>query len=101
MKGTFKYVILYSDATQCELAVIIPQMVSHDHCVDPKKNPPIAAGFFTIHNGIVAAGGRSESLNLDSRPQDSEIIFWTLCLSGVQGLTAQARKQQQPQEAVV
>ena len=87
MKGSFKYIIISCPALKQEVAIIAPLIASHDHCVDSRKNPPIAAGFFSIHDGHVTATGRSESLNLFSRPQDAAIICLTLTLSGVQGLT--------------
>jgi hypothetical protein len=40
----------------------------------PKTGAVISAGFCKVHEGAVACWGRSESLNIDSRQDDAEIL---------------------------
>lgn len=42
--------------------------------------PVISAGFAAIEGGVVACYGRSESLGIDSRPEDSDLLFEQLGL---------------------
>ena len=72
MKG--KYVIL--DGYLCELPFIFHNSISHDNFAQALSHlgKPVSAGFVDVVDGEVSAHGKSYSLKLGSRPQDSDII---------------------------
>jgi hypothetical protein len=52
---------------------IIHKHVSRIHCVSDER--VVSAGFFVLdQNNVATAYGRSDSLDMESRPEDSEII---------------------------
>jgi len=59
------------------LPVIIPEHVTHSQ-IKIVGAKPISAGFFENESGIVNTFGKSESLNLKSKPEDARIIESTL-----------------------
>lgn len=79
-----------------EFAIIVPEMVSHDHAVNLKEIKPISAGFCTVKDGFVECHGFSTSLNLLARKGDATVVLTTLLFMGVQGLTETGPKNFTP-----
>lgn len=73
-----KYIVF--DTGLFDGIVVFPEAVSHDHMQVP--GDPLSAGFIRLdpEQGWVCSG-RSVSLDLDSRPEDSEIANRMLPLS--------------------
>lgn len=81
-----KYVVVQTPLLP--MAIIVPEVVQHKDAVNPKVNPPLSAGFFSVENGRVMVGKQpSESLGLGPRPEDAEIIATTLAVNGFKGVT--------------
>lgn len=70
---TGKYIIFERDGL--EFPVLFPNhWVNHKEIVD-KLGKPISAGFFSIYSETeIYVSGKSVSMNLNSRPEDSQII---------------------------
>lgn len=69
-----KYIIL--DGQLNDLPFLFPPEISHEQMalMIEHLGPAISAGFVDLVDGEVSAWGESESLELGSRPVDSEII---------------------------
>lgn len=77
-----KYIII----NQCglELAIIIPEAITHSQAVNLADVKPVSAGFYYLDAARhVQTHGHSTSLQLQPRPQDAEIIHNTLLLLGL------------------
>lgn len=68
-----KYIIF--DSNGLEIPVIFSPLISHEE-IKYGFNKPISAGFcsFSAFEGKVFCFGKSVSLKLNSRPEDSEIL---------------------------
>jgi len=64
-------------------AILFAEHVNHSDAINQKDIAPISAGFCTLKNGAVTVTGESNSLNLQSRPEDAAIIRLTLLLTGL------------------
>lgn len=71
-----KYVIVERYGIEC--AVIFPEVVQHAEVVKPQSPGLVSAGFFWVSDNEVRVGGRSESLNMESRPKDAQAIRFSL-----------------------
>jgi len=88
-----KYIIFdIGDIGDIELPVVFPDLIQHSDVVAKsawgKEGTPVSAGFFEIHapaglqpDNMYIARGESISLNLKSRPEDSDILtkFFRQC----------------------
>lgn len=76
MRGQMKYIIL--DGHLHDIPVLFPASLEHAEMADDLKHlgEPLSAGFVDLmYDGSgVSAHGRSTSLGISSRPEDSEII---------------------------
>jgi hypothetical protein len=78
---TGKYIIV--EAQELEWAIVFPAPVSHMAAVNPGTRK-VAAGFFEMdEHGEVHVSGFSDSLNLQSRPGDADLIKRSLYFAGV------------------
>jgi hypothetical protein len=70
-----KYII-YKDLTeQCEVPVLFPHCLTHHDVAKKLNGVPVSAGFFVLKSdGEYETFGRSESIGIDSRPEDSDIL---------------------------
>lgn len=84
MNAHFKYIVIIEHGM--EVALIVPELVSHDHAINLKEVKPISAGFCTVKDGVVECHGFSTSLNLSSRKGDATIVLTTLLFMGIRDL---------------
>lgn len=68
--------------TKNDEIVIFPFSVKHSHIASGLKSKIISAAFFAITKDGIFVTGRSESLNLESLPDDAELIDETLTTDG-------------------
>lgn len=64
-----KYIIFEKDEP-----VIFSALINHRDMAQMVGKKPVSAGFVHLQDGEFGAGGSSFTLNLDSRPEDTEII---------------------------
>ena len=78
----FKYICgeFPSDTGKLEGAVVFPKWMIHSEVARNLRGKINGAGFFYIVDGEVSVFGRSESLNIDSRPEDSKHLARVLGL---------------------
>jgi hypothetical protein len=79
---TKKYVIV--DFHGVPSAILLEAQMGHDSVITMMLNqwarrsypqyPVLAAGYYSIRNGVVEVSGSSHSLGVSSRPEDAEII---------------------------
>ena len=84
MKGHFKYVIV--PAHGANWAILFPECVNHCDA-DLTMTEIVGAGFCVIDGGMVSVNGFSISLNIDSKPEDAQVIRDTLAIMGLLPLT--------------
>jgi hypothetical protein len=75
-----KYIIF--NGYLCEEPVIFSSLQSHDQMAErlsQSMGKPVSAGFIDLLDGEMSAMGKSTSLGINSRPQDSEIIDRFFC----------------------
>lgn len=94
MSGRFKYIIIWSSKLGMEAAILLPEFLSHDQCVNPAKCQLVSAGFVEIRDGLIIVCRGSDSLGVNSRAKDAEIICETLAMSGVRSLQAVSENAQ-------
>lgn len=63
-----KYVVY--DRGGIELMIIFSGLERHDEMTRGIRWPVVSAGFIEWYDGELYCGGKSESLGIDSRPQD-------------------------------
>lgn len=68
---SMKYVCTRNSAGHDQI-FLFPKTIDHDVFASFLDNPPISAGFVTRKGGCF---GSSMTLNLDSREQDTNILF--------------------------
>lgn len=82
-----KYIVLkikIGTTIEKELPFIFPDMLNHDQFAESviqelrmnheKDSEVVSAGFCNFFNGDPHCEGRSETLNIDSRPEDNRLI---------------------------
>ena len=69
-----KYIIIKGPITS--MPILFPSLISHDVMAKQVKHigEPLSAGFVDLMDGRLSAYSKSSSLELKSRPEDSEII---------------------------
>lgn len=75
MDDKLKYIVMETRDSG-EQAVVFSSQLMHKDVEFPFKRVghPVSAGFYTVNNGVVKTYGRSEGLNLNSRPEDAALI---------------------------
>lgn len=70
--------IMFESPTGCEMPLLFPNFMNHKDIAQAVKNPkikPLSAGFVSVNpTGFVTAYGKSISMNMKSRIEDSNII---------------------------
>jgi hypothetical protein len=68
-----KYVMLRLDGGEL-LPLLFPEFMQHSHMAQSVPATVVSAGRVDLENGMIAAHGLSNSLNVSSREEDSGII---------------------------
>ena len=71
-----KYIIVDNGENGTEIPIIFSNLLSHNDIAQGYVGKVISAGFcqIDIETGFVEAFGKSDTLKIESRPQDTEII---------------------------
>lgn len=66
------------------LAILLPEAILHSQAVNLNECKPLGAGFYWLNeDDTVSVEGRSQSLNVASRPEDAEMVENALLLLGL------------------
>ncbi len=77
-----KYVIV--NRMGMEFATVFPEQIEHKHAVDRKEAQVMSAGFCKVGaGGRIEAYGASTSLGVGARPDDGQVIEFSLKLIGL------------------
>lgn len=69
-----KYIIVKDDNRR-EQAIVFPDLLNHNEVGHRFRNDRIvSAGFCSYFDGVWQASGKSETLQIGSRPEDAQVI---------------------------
>lgn len=73
MNNDLKYIIIRDNALSVEYPILFPRQLIHRLVASFAVNNVVSAGFCDVDDGY-SAYGFSESLGVESRPEDTDII---------------------------
>lgn len=79
-----KYIV-YEQFGGLEVVILFPQFLEHKDVayVLTSRTKLVSAGFVKLINGEFHVSGKSTSLNLSSRPEDTDLIISHLTFEGI------------------